>query len=588
MRVPKLAVVLTLMSLILSSCTLPNVVDPSTWRGRVGQGEVRAQAGSATVVFPDGVAPAGTGATVKAKVSSGEAPTGTAFVSETLEVTLDGGVQPSAPVTITLPVKAEGTDAATLAERYLLFVSSVGADGNESMVPGTFDAATRTFTFSVEHFSDFKVLGVDIGAKLDEVRTAIMQGLGLEFPAPDCVGKPVTINGTKYEVVSPAGAHLCVGEEKGSLVVSAEPAVAMPYLMTSVPRVDGTTAATEVTLTTSGLIAFAKALGFIGKSSKTGVFPGAKASYTFKGTPQMVAFDLEQYPVLLLMVILAKTLDTLGIATIDKLDDLQCLSDVATTSSAFQDGVNGEAVGAFVRSFFSCAGTVADLNLVQRFILAALGTAPALLVTAVVGIINEFTGQARQHVDVTVTPLRMTDEQILNSELPANVCRAADGRGWDHSKPIRMKDGQGEAVAADGSYGGATVLESKVFGRRDLDGDGKQEILLLLWCAGSPREYCCAGRSSIMRTVAAFVQNGTGLRQVGRSLMGGATPPGDKFGPADRQIWSVTLRGSTVVTSETIIYPEQYTFAQAGGADPAAPVTVEYKLKNGSWVASRP
>ena len=185
------------------------------------------------------------------------------------------------------------------------------------------------------------------------------QGIGLEFPAPDCVGKPVTINGTKFEVVSPAGAHLCVGEDRGSVVVSAYPAVAMPYLMTSVPKVDGMTTQTEITLSTSALIAFAGTLGLLGKNSKTGVFPGAKASYTFKGTPGSIAFNLEQYPVLLLMVILAKTLDTLGIATIDRLDDLQCLVDVAGTESALRDRIDGEGVGSFARSFFSCAGTVA-------------------------------------------------------------------------------------------------------------------------------------------------------------------------------------------------------------------------------------
>ena len=139
MRVPAWAVVVTVMSLLLSSCTLPNVVNPTGWSGRVGQGEVRAQAGAASVVFPDGVTPAGTGATVKVKQASGDAPSGTAFASDTLEVLLDGGVQPSVPVTITLPVKVGDMDAARLAENYLLFVSSVGADGTESFIEGTFD-----------------------------------------------------------------------------------------------------------------------------------------------------------------------------------------------------------------------------------------------------------------------------------------------------------------------------------------------------------------------------------------------------------------------------------------------------------------
>ena len=77
------------------------------------------------------------------------------------------------------------------------------------------------------------------------------------------------------------------------------------------------------------------------------------------------------------------------------------------------------------------------------------------------------------------------------------------------------------------------------------------------------------------------------MRQVAPSLMGGASEPGGEFGPADRRIDSISLRGKVIVTQETIIYPEGYTAAQVGG-DPSAAVTVEYQFKAGKWVASRP
>lgn len=587
MRPRALTILMVVLSLLLSSCALFEQVDGSTWKGRVGQGEVTARVREAVVIFPDGVAPAGTGATVRLKRSA-EAPAGTVSLSDVVEVSLDGGMQPSVPVTISVPVNADAAGAAQVAERYWLFLSSVGADGAESFVPGAYDASSGTFSVTVGHFSDFRVLGIDVGAALDEVRTAIMQGIGLEYPSPDCVGKPATVDGTKYEVVSAPGAHLCVEAGQGAVVVNAYPAIAMPYVITPSPRVDGATSATDATVGAAGVIAFANALGFIGTHSKAGVFPGGKASYTFKGAPQSIRFDLEQYPALLLMVILAKTLDTLGITAIDRLDDLQCLGDVAETNTQLTDGLNGESVGAFVKSFFSCAGTVADLNPLGRFLIAAVGTAPALLVTSIVGIINEFTGQARQHVELTVTPpKRLTDQQVLNSRLPANVCRTGD-IGWEHASPIQLSDGKGVAKAADGSFGGAAVLESKVVGRADLDGNGQEEIVLSLMCTGSPPENCCAGRSSISTTVAVFAAgSGQPLRQVATSLMGGATPPGDEFGPAQRQIWSVSLQGTTIVTSESIIYWEGYTPAQVGG-DPSKPVAVEYKLSRSAWVASRP
>lgn len=588
MRMRVVTVALLVLLLLLPSCS---VLDKTTWQGRVGQGEVRARVGQAVVVFPDGVAPAGTGATVRLKSGSEASTAGVVSMSEVVEVTLDGGLQPMVPVTITIPVRTdEVATPSVVADEFWLFVSSVEADGAESFVAGSFEPATSSYSVTVDHFSDFRVLGIDIGAAMAEVRTAFMQGIGLEYPAPGCVGKAATVQGTKYEVVSPPGAHLCVEETRGSVVLTAYPAIAMPYLVTSKPRVDGITAATEVTLGASGVIAFATALGFIGNRSKTGVFPGAEASYRFEGAPRSIELDLEQYPVLLLMVILAKTLDTLGITSIDELDGLQCLGDVAEANSSLNEGVTGEGVGTFARSFFSCAGTVGGLTPLGKFLIAAIGSAPALLATSIVGIINELPGQAaRQHVDVTVTPAlitRLTDDELLDAELPPDVCFTGEF-GWSHASPIRLSGGKGSALAADGSFGGASILETQVLGRADLDGDAKEEIVLSLQCTGSLPEDCCAGRTSISTAVVVLTQSGQTLTKVAPTLMGGASEPGNEYGPADRQIASAALRDGTIVTNEYIAYPEQYTPAQVGG-DPFLPVSVEYELNQGTWTASRP
>lgn len=173
----------------------------------------------------------------------------------------------------------------------------------------------------------------------------------------------------------------------------------------------------------------------------------------------------------------------------------------------------------------------------------------------------------------------------LNSTLPPNTCWTGDS-GWDHSMPIQLKGGTGVARTANGEFGGASVLESKILGRADLDGDGQEEVVLSMLCTGSEPQNCCAGRTSLMTTIGVFKPGAT-LKQVGTSLMGGASGPGGEFGPAVRSIDSAVLRGTTIVTKETIVYGEQYTADQVGG-DPFEPVTVEYKLSGGMWVASRP
>lgn len=459
MRTSRLLVaVLCSLSLLLASCSAPVTVDPSVWRGTVGGQEIRAEVASVTVVFPAGVAPPGTQATVRVEPVSPPPGEGTVPLSETVSVTLADGAQPQESVTLTLPVQAAGVASERLAEQYWMFVSAVDA-GGESFSSGTFDPVAGTYTVSVDHFTGFQVLGIDLGAVLGEVRTAVMQGLGLEFPAPDCVDKQATVGNTKYDIVSTPATHLCVEERGGNLVVRASPRSAMPFRINTQPRVDGSTEATEAGVGTAGVIVFARALGFIGSGRYAAAFPGAQASFVFKGAPSSVALELEQYPALLLMAILAKTLDTLGITTVAELEGLQCLTDIVETNQALRERVDGDAVGAFARAFFSCAGTAADLSPLGRFLLAAVGAAPAFLVTSIVGILNEFTGQARYEVELTVT--------------------------------------QGRPAASIGlKEGGGLVIGGTMRGRQ-----GPEEIKLLTEVLGSPdsqRSATCSPEASVL------------------------------------------------------------------------------------------
>lgn len=68
-------------------------------------------------------------------------------------------------------------------------------------------------------------------------------------------------------------------------------------------------------------------------------------------------------------------------------------------------------------------------------------------------------------------------------------------------------------------------------------------------------------------------------------IRGTPATPGDEYGPAFRAIEDARLEGTTVVTTERISYPEQYTFEQVGG-DPQAPVTVSYRRSGSGWHAT--
>lgn len=192
----------------------------------------------------------------------------------------------------------------------------------------------------------------------------------------------------------------------------------------------------------------------------------------------------------------------------------------------------------------------------------------------------ELTNEVMGAINDDINPV-LSDAQALNATIPAGVCGT-----WNQEEPIKLEKGIGVARAADGSFDGASIVGTSVLGRTDVDSDGQEELVLLLSCSGSEPAYCCAGRTSIMPSVAVFaVGRGGTLRQIGTTMSGGDSGPGDEYGPAARQIRDVRIQGSRIVTTEFLAYPEQYTSAQVGG-DPFAPVRVTYSLRKGEWAPS--
>lgn len=141
---------------------------------------------------------------------------------------------------------------------------------------------------------------------------------------------------------------------------------------------------------------------------------------------------------------------------------------------------------------------------------------------------------------------------MMNARLPAGSCNSPDGESWWSDKPIQLVDGSGNSDPYDPArgYSGVGVMSTAVVGYADLDRDGTTDVLLAVDCAGSPVETCCAGRASLVTVALPVRLAGSDLELIGRPIWGEA------IGDAESQITGVTLVGTSIHTTESVIYPE--------------------------------
>lgn len=401
-----LALLLGLVLILVTGCTAPG--DGDTLVGRVQAGGSTLTLRGVEVILPEGVAPAGTQIVLRREAQTGTTAAAVA-VSEALTIELGDGLQPARPLTLIFTVDADKIPATEgSAERMVVRSTSAG---EVRLHRGTYNAASRRYTVEVDHLSNFQLFSLDMGKVFEEVRTGVMQGLGLEYPKPGCVDQKAKVDDTTYGLNQPPQTWVCVSEEGGKLVLRAHPNSAIPFLVTTkggAPRVS--TMPTDVKLATSSLVALAQVLGLVG-DKEAAVMPGTTAELRFTGAPDAVTLTFEQYPVLLLMSILATTLDTmataLGVtfALKDSLDGLQCLSDAAEIAGRGAR-LNGEAAGGVTRAFFDCIGPMMGdaLGVKGAIIVAIAGATPGFLIASALGVINELTGLDQAKVILDVTP----------------------------------------------------------------------------------------------------------------------------------------------------------------------------------------
>ena len=401
--------------LTLTSCTLFPQKAATTSDTVTDKGADLTVAG-VHIVVPAGAAPAGTKieASFEDHSPAGADGTNLTTLAKAFKIKLGNGLEPSKPLTVTIPVdkslllQQQSADTATT---IAMMVQSEGAT-KPDLVKATWDPVAGTVTAQIPHLSWLWPVQLNLGALMKNVRDSIMQSLGIEYPKPDCADKPVTINGSVYKAISPAQAWLCVSETNGSLTVTASPNSPIPFMVASSPNATATNKV-EISAETAFSVALAHTLGFT-KDGTAIMMPGADAQFIFTGTPSEVKVGFSQYPAMLLVSILAKTLDVaigkLGDAVqLDKITKAGCAQNILDTSMVGKILSPATASG-IAKSFFGCAGTVLSLSLPAQIILAILSAGPQFLVASALGIINEFTGGADFTTTITATtpPLRST------------------------------------------------------------------------------------------------------------------------------------------------------------------------------------
>jgi hypothetical protein len=396
-RVPFIAALLV-FCLALTSCNLFAQKNTEASQSVVGDNGADLTVAGVHIIVAAGAVPAGTKVEASFEDRNPEGVDGESLrvLAKAFKIKLGDGLQPSKPLTVTVPVDKSllaSWEEIDTSKTVAMMVQSEGAS-TPDLVQAVLDPEAGTITAQVPHLSWVWPVQLNLGAVMKTVRDTIMQSLGIEYPKPDCVDKPVTIGASTYRAVSPAQAWLCVGESNGSLTVTASPNSPIPFLTATAPAAAASNKV-EVSGATAFSVALAQNSGFI-KKHQSIMMPGADAQYTFDGTPASVRIGFQQYPAMLLISILSKVFDTaLGAFVrsnaLEILEGAGCMQNIVDTSQAGSKLTAASASG-IVKSFFGCAGTALELSPPAQILLAIINAGPQFLVASALGIINEFTG----------------------------------------------------------------------------------------------------------------------------------------------------------------------------------------------------
>jgi len=475
-RVLSTLVAALLVGASITSCTTVN----SSATGTISASGLQLEIDGASVTIPPGVAPDGSVARIAdTSHDFGEMVTYATALRAPVVVTIGDGIQPTAPITISLRIDDSKVSTESWSSSSTFAFLSQPASGEEpELIPATWNDKQGTLTAEVAHLSWFQPIQFDLNALWKGARDSLMQGLGIESAQPDCVDKKATISGATYSAISPWGAWVCFAEDDG-VVIELTSNAAIPFLVTSTPKVS---AQSQPEFGVKGAASQA-VFNLLFKSEGTLLAPGGSVMIEF-GDKVPKSLQLEQYPAMLLLAILLTVVDVALPSSIsqavllDKFAAAECLVKIANTAAV--GTLSAKTAGALVQAFFSCASVaLGDAGPTAKIVLAILSAAPAFFAGSVIGMINEFTGNGSMRVDIDrVGPKRTIPG--LDASLNGKWCLRSDPTDCFDPSSYAKKFPRAfvYSVGADDDVSGATIYDICL--EPDLDGTCSMAATMLL------------------------------------------------------------------------------------------------------------
>jgi hypothetical protein len=368
-------------------------------------------------VAPPGVAPEGTEAALQRidRVVAADLAGVVSTLAAPISLTLGDGLQPASPIDLRFDIDESALSGEEWASDDTLMIITQSEDGTIDLLPTQREGDVLVAT--TNHLSWFQPIQLDLGAALQSARTFVMESLGLEYPAPDCVGQTATASdGAEYSILQGSAVHSCIKAAGDTITVNLYAATAMPYRVKSWPAVTGG----ALPGTDSGSILMTLASKWV-PSASGGVLMGGGSSAQFEFTtanpPQFLEARQDAHmligSVLLNLVgIILRPLSG-GAELVTKIGQLDCLSGVLTTGSS--DSVDASTAASIFRTFLACVNTLGPaIPLPAAIVLGLLGAVPALVAGSAIGLVNEITGKAVERIEVSssVTPWVVSAEAV--------------------------------------------------------------------------------------------------------------------------------------------------------------------------------
>jgi hypothetical protein len=370
----------------------------------VGSDGVSLDIGGVRVVGPAGVAPVGTVLTASPVRGQprGEAVDLAQVSGEGIALAL-GGRQPSAPLTVIMPVSG---NPATGAAGVLITVPSGSMPTH--LIPATYAADDGTVRAEVGHLSSFWPGFLRFDKLGQFVGDFLSQTTGLTSTRPACAGKPARIPGGgsvslpgDYSANANPVVWPCLRVENGSAVVTLTANTPLPWRVRAAPN---------ATLDPQSTVDVSKAIVLSGYQTLIKERPYAEG-LLIPGTSMTYRFPVSQLPgriqgqadvgtylgmALLFGFDLAMSafgFDTGAIA--ESAEALSCLGD-AVEAADLTPRSPASALADFARAMLGCAGTVAEviggLAAPVKVVLAVIGSGIGLVVGGLQGAVATATG----------------------------------------------------------------------------------------------------------------------------------------------------------------------------------------------------